>query len=45
MDRGKRIDRSTNARRKRKLLKGILFDCMLRKYGRLRKLRRKRNNK
>ena len=45
MDRGIRLDRSEAARSKRRKLKNILFDCMLRKYARLRKFRRKRNKK
>jgi len=45
MDRGTRLDRSEAARSKRRKLKKILFDCMLRKYARLRKFRRKRNKK
>ena len=45
MDKATRIDKSETARSKRRKLKNILFDCMLRKYARLRKMRRKRNNK
>jgi hypothetical protein len=43
MDRGTRLDRSQAARSKRRKLKNIVIECMLRKYARLRKFRRKRN--
>ena len=45
MDKATRLDRSEAARSKRRKLKNILIDCMLRKYARLRKFRRKRNKK
>ena len=45
MDKATRIDKSETARTKRRKLKDILFDCMLRKYARLRRFRRKRNKK
>lgn len=45
MDKANRISKSEAARAKRRKLKNILFDCMLRKYAKLRKCRQKRNNK
>ena len=41
MDKATRIKRSEAARTKRRKLKDIIFDCALRKFSRLRKLRRK----
>ena len=47
MNRAKRIAKSKAARTKRHKLKDTLFECALRKFSRLRKLRRlgKRNKK
>ena len=40
MNKAKRIAKSEAARAKRKKLKDTLFECALRKFNRLRKLRR-----
>ena len=41
MWRGERIKRSEAARAKRRKLKDIILDCTMRKFSRLRKLRKK----
>ena len=47
MNRAKRMLKSKSARAKRRMIKDIIYDCIERKFNKLRKLRRagKRNTK